>query len=104
MKSLVQMGNWVLCRVFLKKRSTKNDNEINQDSKSDRSVEVAMPNFYDSKMRDLTLLLLLLPVLSLRSLLVDLIMKKLAARFLFLFLSPFYYKASKTQESSGCFL
>ncbi|XP_059642005.1 NAC domain-containing protein 83-like [Cornus florida] len=50
-KSLIQMGDWVLCRVFLKKRSMINDSEMNQDSISDRNVEVALlPNFYNSMM------------------------------------------------------
>ncbi|KAA8542077.1 hypothetical protein F0562_023229 [Nyssa sinensis] len=47
--SPIQMGNWALCRIFLKKRNTKNEDEIIQRCKDDRvrSVSVHQPRFYD---------------------------------------------------------
>ncbi|XP_059633477.1 NAC domain-containing protein 83-like [Cornus florida] len=50
MSSRVQLENWVLCRIFLKRRSTRNDGEtITQTCNGNRvgSVEKARPAFYD---------------------------------------------------------
>uniref|UniRef100_A0A5B7BXI4 Putative NAC transcription factor 25-like n=1 Tax=Davidia involucrata TaxID=16924 RepID=A0A5B7BXI4_DAVIN len=54
--SLTQKGNWVLCRIFLKKRSTKNEDEIVQACTDDRvkSVMVAQPRLYDFMMTEVT--------------------------------------------------
>lgn len=40
--SLVQMENWVLCRIFLKKRGTKNDVEATQQCNNTRSSNHGM--------------------------------------------------------------
>ncbi|XP_077212179.1 NAC domain-containing protein 83-like [Tasmannia lanceolata] len=47
--SLLQMEDWVLCRIFLKKRSTKNDVEITQPRNEKRvtNPEVARTGFID---------------------------------------------------------
>lgn len=51
--AMIQMENWVLCRIFLKKRSTKNDDDnmqqscIDQDINTVPRIGVANPVYYD---------------------------------------------------------
>ncbi|KAA8517309.1 hypothetical protein F0562_017602 [Nyssa sinensis] len=52
LNSMVQLENWVLCRIFLKKRSNKNKDEISQSQENERSIQspgnaIARPVFYD---------------------------------------------------------
>ncbi|CAK9171915.1 unnamed protein product [Ilex paraguariensis] len=48
--------NWVLCRIFLKKRSMKNDNEITQSHNDNRARSLGnnKPVFYDFLAKDKT--------------------------------------------------
>ncbi|KAK9276081.1 hypothetical protein L1049_005612 [Liquidambar formosana] len=54
--SMVQMENWVLCRIFLKRRSTKNDEENEQSAVDDigRNIRVGTKVFYDFMAKDRT--------------------------------------------------
>ncbi|KAA8540650.1 hypothetical protein F0562_024431 [Nyssa sinensis] len=53
--SFIQIGNWVMCRIFLKRRSMNEDDD-DEEMNDDRfkSVLVAQPRFYDLMMRDKT--------------------------------------------------
>ncbi|XP_057949690.1 NAC domain-containing protein 83 [Malania oleifera] len=64
----VQMENWVLCRIFLKKRSTKNEEEItepkddhNKNNNNGTRRITTKPVFYDFMTRDRTTALSLPP-------------------------------------------
>ncbi|KAI3958633.1 hypothetical protein MKW98_030298 [Papaver atlanticum] len=54
--SLVQIGDWVLCRIFLKKRNGKTDEDINEPCKENKVnsvVEMAIrPRFIDFMMQE----------------------------------------------------
>ncbi|RVW31991.1 NAC domain-containing protein 83 [Vitis vinifera] len=53
--SMAQAENWVLCRIFLKKRGTKNDEEMMQTNNENRVVQKlrsSRPVFYDFLTRD----------------------------------------------------
>ncbi|KAF5449278.1 hypothetical protein F2P56_029742 [Juglans regia] len=52
----VPMDNWVLCRIFLKKRSSKNEDENVQfgNDKAARKLGVTRPVFYDFMTKDKT--------------------------------------------------
>ncbi|XP_010250592.1 PREDICTED: NAC domain-containing protein 83-like [Nelumbo nucifera] len=52
--SMIQMEDWVLCRIFLKKRSTKSEEEISQPCKENRvrSLGMARPSFIDFMSKD----------------------------------------------------
>ncbi|KAI3931353.1 hypothetical protein MKX01_040270 [Papaver californicum] len=55
--SLMQIGDWVLCRIFLKKRNSKNDEEINEpckENKVNNVMEIAIKptRFIDFMMQE----------------------------------------------------
>ncbi|GAB4828545.1 hypothetical protein Ancab_018204 [Ancistrocladus abbreviatus] len=45
-------GNWVLCRIFLKRRNVKTEEDQTKDNYSIRNVRVGRPVFYDFMTRD----------------------------------------------------
>eukprot|EP00262_Sarcandra_glabra_P002767 TRINITY_DN13161_c0_g1_i1.p1 TRINITY_DN13161_c0_g1~~TRINITY_DN13161_c0_g1_i1.p1 ORF type:complete len:259 (-),score=57.09 TRINITY_DN13161_c0_g1_i1:297-1073(-) len=63
---MMQMEDWVLCRIFLKKRSTKNDEEITQPCNNNpvRNLGVARTGFIDFMMQQRTDLNFLPPTTS----------------------------------------
>lgn len=57
-KTLVQIGNWVLCRIFLKKRSSENDDDNNeiserQEARKGERVGLVQHRAHDFMVRDL---------------------------------------------------
>ncbi|KAF8400024.1 hypothetical protein HHK36_015898 [Tetracentron sinense] len=54
--SMMQMEDWVLCRIFLKKRNTENDDDKAQPCNEKRAqhLRVARPSFIDFMNRDRT--------------------------------------------------
>uniref|UniRef100_A0A5B6YSR7 Putative NAC domain-containing protein 18-like n=1 Tax=Davidia involucrata TaxID=16924 RepID=A0A5B6YSR7_DAVIN len=54
LSSMVQLESWVLCRIFLKKRGSKNEDETTQSQKNNRLPGNARPVFYDFMAKDRT--------------------------------------------------
>ncbi|GAB4839725.1 hypothetical protein Ancab_020435 [Ancistrocladus abbreviatus] len=50
--SAMAKGDWVLCRIFLKKRNAKTEEDCNEENHRVRTARIGRPVFYDFMTRD----------------------------------------------------